>query len=249
MKIQKNLLQSRGFTIVELLIVIVVIGILAAITVVAYNGIQKRAQTAQYAAAADGAEKSFSGLAITNYAGLVDAISTYSGGLYEGDSTYSGYFCLAYSADLPATADFEAGECYRQSDESGSAVMSARANDALLDGLAAAGLTGYKFGALTPAKMPSPFNVMGRAIIAMVATGNGRSIMMFAWVAPDHSSCGREDEYSVSVSDVLDDIQKVLSGEMTAEEAGFNGYTQEQLQQMYSQLKDGGNQCIVSISQ
>jgi prepilin-type N-terminal cleavage/methylation domain-containing protein len=34
----------KGFTIVELLIVIVVIGILAAITVVAYNGIQTRAQ-------------------------------------------------------------------------------------------------------------------------------------------------------------------------------------------------------------
>lgn len=35
--------RTYGFTIVELLIVIVVIGILAAITVVAYNGIQKRA--------------------------------------------------------------------------------------------------------------------------------------------------------------------------------------------------------------
>lgn len=35
--------MQRGFTIVELLIVIVIIGILAAITVVAYNGIQNRA--------------------------------------------------------------------------------------------------------------------------------------------------------------------------------------------------------------
>lgn len=35
--------KMRGFTIVELLIVIVVIGILAAITIVAYNGIQARA--------------------------------------------------------------------------------------------------------------------------------------------------------------------------------------------------------------
>ena len=34
-----------GFTIVELLIVIVVIGILAAITIVAYNGLQQRAKT------------------------------------------------------------------------------------------------------------------------------------------------------------------------------------------------------------
>lgn len=36
--------KQTGFTIVELLIVIVVIGILAAITVVAYNGVQGRAQ-------------------------------------------------------------------------------------------------------------------------------------------------------------------------------------------------------------
>lgn len=36
--------KQTGFTIVELLIVIVVIGILAAITIVAYNGIQERAR-------------------------------------------------------------------------------------------------------------------------------------------------------------------------------------------------------------
>lgn len=38
--------NSNGFTIVELLIVIVVIGILAAITVVAFNGVQDRARVA-----------------------------------------------------------------------------------------------------------------------------------------------------------------------------------------------------------
>lgn len=36
--------NNRGFTIVELLIVIVVIGILAAITIVAFNGVQSRAE-------------------------------------------------------------------------------------------------------------------------------------------------------------------------------------------------------------
>lgn len=44
--------KQTGFTIVELLIVIVIIGILAAITVVAYNGIQQRAGNAQRIAAA-----------------------------------------------------------------------------------------------------------------------------------------------------------------------------------------------------
>lgn len=42
-------LRATGFTIVELLIVIVVIGILAAITIVAYNGAQDKARAATVA--------------------------------------------------------------------------------------------------------------------------------------------------------------------------------------------------------
>ncbi len=53
----KNLKNDKGFTIVELLIVIVVIAILAAITIVAYNGIQTRANASSAKAAATTAIK------------------------------------------------------------------------------------------------------------------------------------------------------------------------------------------------
>lgn len=49
--------QRQGFTIVELLIVIVVIAILAAITIVAYNGIQQRAKTSAAQSAASSLAK------------------------------------------------------------------------------------------------------------------------------------------------------------------------------------------------
>ena len=44
----KKMQAEKGFTIVELLIVIVVIGILAAIVIVAYNGIQDRSKNTKY---------------------------------------------------------------------------------------------------------------------------------------------------------------------------------------------------------
>jgi len=49
--------KKMGFTIVELLIVIVVIAILAAISVVAYNGIQQRARNTQILAGVDAYKK------------------------------------------------------------------------------------------------------------------------------------------------------------------------------------------------
>ena len=57
---------QRGFTIVELLIVIVVIGILAAITIVAYSGIQRSARNAQTASAIEAYKKGLMAYAVIN---------------------------------------------------------------------------------------------------------------------------------------------------------------------------------------
>lgn len=75
LKLRKN--TKNGFTIVELLIVVVVIAILAAITIVAYNGIQTRAKDAQ----------------------LVSAVNEYVKGIKayqntKGDIPYNGVACF-----------------------------------------------------------------------------------------------------------------------------------------------------------
>ena len=84
--------RFSGFTIVELLIVVVIIGILAAITIVAYNGIQKRAQTAAVSLALNQASKKVQLYQVDNNAypstlaaaGVSDSGVTYQ---YTGAST------------------------------------------------------------------------------------------------------------------------------------------------------------------
>ena len=62
--------KSTGFTIVELLIVIVVIGILAAIVIVAYNGVQNRANDTAVKSDLAAAAKSLQLFQVDSSAGL-----------------------------------------------------------------------------------------------------------------------------------------------------------------------------------
>ena len=58
--------KQKGFTIVELLIVVVVIAILAAITIVAYNGVQNRAKNAAIQSTTSQAGKKIATFSVTN---------------------------------------------------------------------------------------------------------------------------------------------------------------------------------------
>ena len=87
----KTLKNDKGFTIVELLIVIVVIAILAAITIVAYNGIQTRAKSsAAEALAANVAKKAEmynAEPANSSYPATFAALTTPSTATYYVDSS------------------------------------------------------------------------------------------------------------------------------------------------------------------
>lgn len=84
----------RGFTIVELLIVVVIIAILAAIAIIGYNGMQQRAYRSKVAVAVDGYVKLFEMYRTT-----------------EGSYPNASYACLSSEGSLPATTNFAANEC------------------------------------------------------------------------------------------------------------------------------------------
>lgn len=88
--------RSRGFTIVELLIVIIVIAILAALVIVAYSGIQQRANNTQ----------------------TVESVAAYARVLHSyaiQNGTYpinTGYPCLGPSGTTCANVSSSATTCY-----------------------------------------------------------------------------------------------------------------------------------------
>lgn len=86
--------KQSGFTIVELLIVIVVIAILAAITVVAYTGIQERAKDSQLATALNAYVKGTT-LYYTTYA---DTLPSSSPACFNGAACWSGASTAAGTA-------------------------------------------------------------------------------------------------------------------------------------------------------
>lgn len=90
---KKNSLKQSGFTIVELLIVIVIIGILAALVIVVYSGIQQRAENAKTISAVQAYKK-----ALLQYA-------TEKGSYPPG--AVDGYACLG--EDNPAGACWTGG--------------------------------------------------------------------------------------------------------------------------------------------
>jgi prepilin-type N-terminal cleavage/methylation domain-containing protein len=87
--------KAQGFTIVELLIVVVIVAILASITLVAFNGVQNRAQNSRILGA------------VTSWEKILKLYKVQKGALPSSD-----YNCLSSaSTDFPAGSVLAAGEC------------------------------------------------------------------------------------------------------------------------------------------
>ena len=111
--------MKNAFTIVELLVVIVVIGILAAITIVSYSGITERAYNAKVISIIDGYDKIFEMYYIDN--------STYPDGQVEANDKI---ICLGEESDYPANSDFASGQCVK-SETFGDVYVDEATNDEL----------------------------------------------------------------------------------------------------------------------
>lgn len=93
---------KSGFTIVELLIVIVVIGILSTITVVAYNGIVDRANA-------------------TKALSMARNVSSIVNIFHAANDRWplAQWSCFGYASDFPAQDNFPAGSCGIRSNDGG----------------------------------------------------------------------------------------------------------------------------------
>lgn len=103
--------KAHGFTIIELLSVIVIIAILSTISLVMYNGIQDRAKNADIASTFDSYEKALMMYTVDN--GRFPLPNDVSG--MPGNGTGWWAICLGNPTDYPLTSTQAAGSCSKGS--------------------------------------------------------------------------------------------------------------------------------------
>lgn len=166
-----------GFTIVELLIVIVVIGILASITVVAFRGVQQRATSSSYVSSMDHWEK------------VIRAEFAVSGRL----PLTSNFTCLGSAAsNFPSNSDFAAGSCGQLIDKNAS-VFNFMFDQTFNDQFQLT--NNFKNGLLPQMKrqqLPDNGSVIMRGVIANIESATpGQFHVDLIWYPESKNTCGR----------------------------------------------------------
>lgn len=173
--------SGSGFTIVELLIVVVVIAILAAITIVSYNGITERAKNTELLARIDSYTKALK---------LYQAQNGAYPGVVAAEAGNLSVACLGAAADFLASSPFAAGNCATQ----GGTVMNT--SSTLMSQLRSVA-SGLPSGALPSIALSSTDNYRG-----IMYTGNGTNVGTITYVVSGDKDCARGVKNYISANNL-----------------------------------------------
>lgn len=164
---------EAGFTIIELLVVIIVIGILAAITVVAFNGVQKRAVEASLQSDLRNAASTLFNEQATNgkYPGTAAAANGGAGLKASGSNTYT-YLAYPSGYCISATSPQAGAQTFYYSTRTGK--VQAGVCDSVVETFAGSGTSGSADGTGTAAQFHGPSRLtFGADGTLYVANGSG----------------------------------------------------------------------------
>lgn len=166
--------HSRGFTIVEILIVIVIIGILATLVMVNYQGTQTRARTSQW---------------IDNLNTWEQLLRSHQQATGDFAVTVGGPVCLG--SGFPAADGFAENQCHLSSSGDYDVYTSSSFNDSLSEQVKPLPETVLPIMRIVDTSYPQPVLVRG---LTYFNYGNGVGIVYYADKKANNGKCMRSDE-------------------------------------------------------